>query len=309
MCSAFEPIEPGTPGFILYVIFVQLFLPFIALTYNVVTSLRVIFMLHSQQRQLNQMLREIMQESNDRYMGNIDDEPHTSIVIDSEKVGLRSLKTRRELEANIIVMRRFNSAVIRIALYPFAPIAWWIINAAYYGIQYPLTMTHTEDANRWVSMASLAWFSMPAIAIANFLVFVTDPAFVKVVKQVHKRVLSRFICKQAIHAEQADDSMYAFKPTRSTSPLPGDFDTLVSKHGISRKPQITETSNADNMSLGSIFESPYTPPDFEAEASAPTNEPTPQGQSSSVMHAYGEMVRRHPTVGNNTDANLFYSRM
>ncbi|KAJ2530422.1 hypothetical protein EV175_007296 [Coemansia sp. RSA 1933] len=51
-------------------------------------------------------------------------------------------------------------------------------------------MTYQSDVDRWVRLVSLAWFSMPAIAIANFIVFVTDPAFVKVVKSVHGQLSS-----------------------------------------------------------------------------------------------------------------------
>ncbi|KAJ2172260.1 hypothetical protein GGH16_002429, partial [Coemansia sp. RSA 560] len=151
-CSAFEPIEPRTPGFILYVVFVQLLLPLIALSFNIVTSMRVIFMLLSEQRKVNQTLREIMYESASQYTQSDNEKPHISIGVDDEQIGLRSQKTRKELKSNLLVMRRFNSAVIRIALYPLAPIAWWIINAVFYGLQYPLTMTKKEDTMDWVHM-------------------------------------------------------------------------------------------------------------------------------------------------------------
>ncbi|KAJ2146718.1 hypothetical protein IW136_000447 [Coemansia sp. RSA 678] len=304
-CSAFEPIEPGTPGFILYVVFVQLLLPLIALSFNIVTSMRVIFMLLSEQQKVNQTLREIMYESTSQYTQSDDEKPHISIGVDDEQIGLRSQKTRKELKNNLLVMRRFNSAVIRIALYPLAPIAWWIINAAFYGLQYPLTMTKKEDTMGWVHMVSLAWFSMPAIAIANFLVFVTDPAFIKVVREVRKTVLARIQSSQPIASVSSDDESYGFRSSRSTSLLPNDFSTLVTKNGAAGKPKVTESMHTDTMSLGSVLDLTYTPPKFELARQASA----PQAHTSATLRAYHDMVRRHPTVGTNEDANRMYSQM
>ncbi|KAJ1767559.1 hypothetical protein LPJ74_005301 [Coemansia sp. RSA 1843] len=190
-CSAFEPIQTGTTAYVLYVVFLQLLLPLCALLFNICVSIRVIYVLVREQRSVSKSLREIMQQTHDRLFasaGELDSLQSTN----GRKQSIMSEPMRKRLELNLLVMQKFNSAAIRIALYPFAPVAWWIINTVYYGLQYNITMTYKEDINRWVRMASLAWFSMPAIAIANFAVFVTDPAFVKVVKEVYGQLASMF---------------------------------------------------------------------------------------------------------------------
>ncbi|KAJ2594902.1 hypothetical protein EV177_008253 [Coemansia sp. RSA 1804] len=188
-CSAFTPIQTGTTAYVLYVVFLQLLLPFCALLFNICVSIRVICVLVREQQSVNKSLREIMQQTHDRLFASTSELDSLS-GSSGRKPSIMSEPVRKRLELNLLVMRKFNSAAIRIALYPFAPIAWWIINAIYYALQYSITMTYREDVGRWVRMVSLAWFSMPAIAIANFAVFVTDPAFVKVVKEVCRQLIS-----------------------------------------------------------------------------------------------------------------------
>ncbi|KAJ1797001.1 hypothetical protein LPJ59_003407 [Coemansia sp. RSA 2399] len=190
-CSAFEPINTGTPAYILYVVFLELLLPLCALLFNICVSIRVIYMLILEQRSVSKSLREIMQQTHDRLFSSTHgDELDSLNTVDGRKQSIMSEPVRKRLELNLLVMHKFNSAAIRIALYPFAPVAWWIINTLYYALQYSITMTYQGDVDRWVRMISLAWFSMPAIAIANFIVFVTDPAFIKVVKEVYVQLAS-----------------------------------------------------------------------------------------------------------------------
>ncbi|KAJ2374470.1 hypothetical protein GGI05_007284, partial [Coemansia sp. RSA 2603] len=64
-------------------------------------------------------------------------------------------------------------------------------------------------------------------------------------------------------------------------------------------------ADCSTMYAGSLlrnsFESRFT--DTHLEQGAATS------YSSATLTAYGELVRRHPTVGNGADANTFYSRM
>ncbi|KAI9499867.1 hypothetical protein BX070DRAFT_231250 [Coemansia spiralis] len=326
-CSAFEPIETGTMAYILYVVFLQLLIPLCALLFNIIVSCRVVTMLLLEQRQVNQSLREIMQQTYDRLFG-------TKRSIDNGCV--MSETVRNQLEINLLVMRKFNSAAIRIALYPCAPIAWWIINAIYYAMQYSLTMTFENDVGRWVKMASLAWFSMPAIAIANFLVFVTDPAFVKVVKEVYRHISSksqwyrrRWTGSQkefsSFNQPKDNNARKAYYSDMTMGASSFDQETLTGT--TFKQPQYKNTqrqpfapSIADSINIGEadggILESPVehssvgecTTSMFDSWPGGETGS-SATSHSTAVISPYGEMIRRHPTTGNRDDANHFYSRI
>ncbi|KAJ2740800.1 hypothetical protein GGI20_005609, partial [Coemansia sp. BCRC 34301] len=209
-CSAFEPVDIGTASYIRYVVFVQLLLPLLALLFNIITSFRIIIMLLLQQRQVNRSLQEVMQNTRKHVLcSNGSNGTSTYALAEDDGCGYNSVKATKELEVNLLVVRKFNNAAIRIALYPCAPIAWWCINLAFYAIQYSLTMTYKADVATFVRMVSLAWFSMPAIAFANFLVFVTDPALRKVIKEVHRSLVGSASSLPAQQGSCTTESKYS----------------------------------------------------------------------------------------------------
>ncbi|KAJ2255576.1 hypothetical protein GGI13_001554 [Coemansia sp. RSA 455] len=294
-CSAFAPIDIGTSSYIRYVVFVQLLLPFLALLFNVAVSFRVIIMLLLQQRQVNRSLREVMQNTRRHILGsNSANGTSTYVLVEDDGCGYTSVKATRELEVNLMVISKFNAAAIRIALYPCAPIAWWFINLAYYVIQYSLTMTHQADVATFVRMVSLAWFSMPAIAFANFLVFVTDPALRKVIKEVRKSL-------SGSHSLPTSKSRVA--SGRSNAEYCQD--TVHSNHSTLYRPE-TAINCKDLGDAASSMDSSS----FESHPNHDSNggiEPT--ARSTAVLDTYNELIRRHPTVGNGVDANKAYSKI
>ncbi|KAJ2536679.1 hypothetical protein EV175_006786, partial [Coemansia sp. RSA 1933] len=146
-CLAFEPIQTGTMAYILYVVFLQLFLPLCALLFNICISLRVIYMLVSEQQNVSKSLREIMQQTYGWLFSNTPDELD-SLNSNGRKNSIMSDPVRKRLELNLLVMQKFNSAAIRIALYPLAPVTWWARNSIYYGVQYSITMGYQSDVDR-----------------------------------------------------------------------------------------------------------------------------------------------------------------
>ncbi|KAJ2520187.1 hypothetical protein GGI11_002355, partial [Coemansia sp. RSA 2049] len=303
-CSAFAPIQTGTTAYVLYVVFLQLLLPFCALLFNICVSIRVIYVLVREQQSVNKSLREIMQQTHDRLFASTSELDSLS-GSSGRKPSIMSEPVRKRLELNLLVMRKFNSAAIRIALYPFAPIAWWIINAIYYALQYSITMTYKEDVGRWVRMASLAWFSMPAIAIANFAVFVTDPAFVKVVKEVRHYSDStlafddsnmfNMYCHEKL-ARTAEKSQQIAVPTSSAA------STSNRSHNNLGNLEAAIESSSDDECIPSLL-------DAVAPETNNANRESQMSQSTAVLSTYGEMVRRHLTTGNGEDANRFYSKI
>ncbi|KAJ2856283.1 hypothetical protein J3B02_001690 [Coemansia erecta] len=286
-CSAFEPIEPGTKAFVLYVVFVQLLLPLLALLFNIFVSIRILVMLALEQRQIIRSLEEINRSTR----GLLFNKPATAKG-NSFKDMFKTKEGCRQMERSLLVMKKFNSAAIRIALYPCAPLAWWIINALYYSIQYRLTMTYRKDAHTLVYMISLAWFSIPAIAIANFLVFITDPAFVKVVRQVRATFAGKLF----------GNSKRTGQNGRNAG---GKYSIDDDKTQLSQSSFADYSDDCDTVNLQSIrcsFESKFTSGNLEKGRLSAHS-------SSTLTTNFSDLVKRHPTVGSGAEANLFYSKM
>ncbi|KAJ2028761.1 hypothetical protein IWW57_002008 [Coemansia sp. S610] len=297
-CSAFEPVNVGTTSYIRYVVLVQLLLPLLALLFNVVVSSRVIIMLLIQQRQVNRSLREVMQNTRKHIIGrNSENGLTTFVLVEDDGSGYASAKATKELEVNLMVISKFNAAAIRIALYPCAPIAWWFINLSYYVIQYSLTMTHQADVATFVRMSRLAWFSMPAVALASFLVFATDSALRKVIKEVQK-LISGPASTLAIKSHVSSSQRY---PEYGHDTTYSDHATLCRPETAIYTKKLCDTaSSIDASSIESGFEhASHTAPGFM----------DPSARSTAVLNAYNRLIRRHPTVGSSVDANKAYSKM
>ncbi|KAJ2725886.1 hypothetical protein GGI07_000931 [Coemansia sp. Benny D115] len=322
-CSAFEPIQGGTPKYIIYVIFVQLLLPLVSLLINIIISVRIIIMLARQQAKISRSLKAVSSQTCEYLLqaNTVDSETRMNPV--SDQNSQYEIETKRQLERSFLVMRKFNSAAIRIALYPCAPIAWWVINAMFYIIQYDLTMTFKSDSSRWVYMISLAWFTIPALAFTNFVVFFTDPAFIKVQREVHKSLTRRFHKQQSTHASGNKGSAGSQAlGNRSMS----DFDRTWSSTHVRLDKEFSKHTNNGSVlfeaeSIRGSFETKYYAPSFSyrddnAESAIDTSSQLAtlqhthaMGHSSALMNTYGDLVKRHPTTGNGADANVIYSHL
>ncbi|KAJ1958474.1 hypothetical protein EC988_000279 [Linderina pennispora] len=177
-CSAFEPYQPGTKSFTVFVVCAYLLLPGLCLLYNLVTVTRVVLLLLKKQGEISKTLSKISAESQALLSNGNDD-------------GKGRAKMRHE-EQRLKAARNVYNAAIRIALYPIAPLAWFCFNIAYYHIQYHLTMTFKSDISKFVTMQQMAWFSQATIVFANFVVFVSDPSVARVIREVAKALATRF---------------------------------------------------------------------------------------------------------------------
>ncbi|KAJ1900031.1 hypothetical protein LPJ66_001735 [Kickxella alabastrina] len=304
-CSAFDPVPTGTPQYIAYVVGVQLLIPFLALLFNVVISVRVIVGLIMQQRKISCSLREIS-ETNREFLIHSSDGSSSSgsdcptdvstSVSGTPKNDVQAKETRRQLERSFRVMHKFNSAAIRIALYPCAPIAWWVINTMFYALQYDLTMTFKEDANRWVYMVGLSWFSIPAIAFANFIVFITDPAFVKAYGEVRKSLLALLFGGRRESMSTMVDRADALDGGSSNYQRMDSLKSMLIKARI---------ADAESGLVRSSFDTEYSAPAFDVDTAGDVA----QAYSTAATSTYKDLVRRHPTVGSSVDANHVYSKI
>ncbi|PIA18368.1 hypothetical protein COEREDRAFT_79845 [Coemansia reversa NRRL 1564] len=178
-CRAFDPIPPGTDRYIVYVIFVQMGIPTIFIFYNIVTSGWVIVTLYSKQRRISRALWSVTSEMQDALESTHNTGAQWSNSTAATKL---SWKDQQQLEA----VRRVYRACIRIALYPLAPLTWWIIFVVYYIGQYFYTFTWKGDAKMMARFVTLNWYSSCVVALTNFVVFLTDPAVVFIMKEVRR---------------------------------------------------------------------------------------------------------------------------
>ncbi|KAJ1932955.1 hypothetical protein FBU59_006194, partial [Linderina macrospora] len=169
---------PGTKSFVVFVVCAYLLLPGLCLLYNLIIVTCVVLLLLKKQREINKTLGKISAESH-------------ALLASSSDGGKGVAKLHHE-EQRLKAARSVYNAAIRIALYPFAPLAWLCCNIAYYHIQYFITMTYKSDVPKLVSMQQMAWAAHPSIMYANFLVFVTDPSVVRVIKEVARSLTAKF---------------------------------------------------------------------------------------------------------------------
>ncbi|KAI8320662.1 hypothetical protein GQ54DRAFT_298464 [Martensiomyces pterosporus] len=108
------------------------------------------------------------------------------------------MEATSEKERLLRISRKVNSAAIRIALYPFAPLAWWIMIVVFYRVQYDLTMTFKSDVPKFVRMLKLSWYSSSAAAFVNFLVFLTDPAVLGVIREVRRAIADKLLRRRGL---------------------------------------------------------------------------------------------------------------
>ncbi|KAJ2247897.1 hypothetical protein GGH97_001950, partial [Coemansia sp. RSA 475] len=192
-CRAFDPVMPATNHYIVYVIFVQMGIPTIFTFYNVITCVWVILSLNSKQRKVSKAL----DEATARTKLLLDDSPNTSSLgSDSTVPKARPVPTREQQQ--LMAVRRVYRACIRIALYPLAPLIWWIFFVVFYVGQYFFSFTWKRDA----------------YMMARFMELNCDAAVLHVVSEVYKLVTQ----KLGIQSKHAEHDSSAVDKTKKRLP-------------------------------------------------------------------------------------------
>ncbi|KAJ2087908.1 hypothetical protein IW138_004606 [Coemansia sp. RSA 986] len=169
-------------------------IPSIFIFYNIAASTSVIITLYRKQRKVREALESASSSTREFLITQKDTQDPIPRAI--------SAKEAEQLKA----ARKVYMACIRIALYPLAPIVWWIFSAIYYIVQYSITLTYKSDVQKMVKVMYLIWFVYPAVVFINFLVFITDPAVLKVVSEARKEI-KRKLAARRIHATSSHDTL------------------------------------------------------------------------------------------------------
>ncbi|KAJ2452433.1 hypothetical protein EV183_002948 [Coemansia sp. RSA 2336] len=278
-CRASDGVESKTSYYIVYTIFVQMFIPSIFIFYNVITCLIVIYSLYRKQRKVSLALKQATEKSRQILDGSQD--PSTTT---KAKPAVYSREQQQ-----LIAVRKVYRACIRIALYPLAPLVWWIIFVVFYIAQYYLTLTSMHNLIVLKRFALLNWFTSFISGIVNFLVFITDAAVLHVVSEVHTSLKQKFRRKHGFSED-----------TGST--LQG------SKHNLPKKPTSGSIPSAtvDDISLSSEeFGSHKAQGYYPADSLGDVEENRPYASSIAGLH--DDAVTRR--VRGNADANSFMDDM
>ncbi|KAJ2295879.1 hypothetical protein IW139_003636, partial [Coemansia sp. RSA 353] len=176
-------------------------IPTIFIFYNVITCVWVILSLNSKQRKVSKALDEATAKT----QALLDDSPNTSSLgSDSTVPKARPVPTREQQQ--LMAVRRVYRACIRIALYPLAPLIWWIFFVVFYVGQYFFSFTWKRDAYMMARFMELNWYTSFVTVLANFIVFLSDAAVLHVVSEVYKLVM-RKLGIQSKHAEHGSSAV------------------------------------------------------------------------------------------------------
>ncbi|KAJ2831035.1 hypothetical protein GGI24_001724 [Coemansia furcata] len=235
-----EDIEPRTPKFLLLAWFSILLIPYVFVLYNIVTSLLVMYSLYTKQRAITRVLNSVSRESKGLLNGS---SPSTaqddqSVISTSSTSITVSPKERQQLR----LARRVYKVSVRIALYPLAPTVGLIMLSIFYLQQYFVTMTYKSDVKTFVWLTTMSYFMFPTIAFINFVIFLTDPAVLKVITEVRRSI--------RIKLGGTDN----FRSSGSGWHSPGRVVGKKASVTISESGVLSETMQVDSSSLISTYD-------------------------------------------------------
>ncbi|KAJ2556021.1 hypothetical protein EV175_002140 [Coemansia sp. RSA 1933] len=194
VCDMFNLVPNASKSYVIYVIFQCLLLPSIFIFYNVIATVTIIVTLYLRQRRVGRALELVSRRTRELFVTGKDD----------KDAGLRTISAK-EAE-HLKTAQKVYSACIRIALYPLAPVIWWIFLTIYYTLQYPITLTYKSDVPKLLKIDILTWFAYTGISFINFVVFVTDPALKKVISEVRSAIRMK-LAERRMRASSSQDTL------------------------------------------------------------------------------------------------------
>ncbi|KAJ2251693.1 hypothetical protein GGI13_003704 [Coemansia sp. RSA 455] len=149
-----------------------------------------------------------------------------------------SPKERQQLK----LARKVYRVSVRIALYPLAPTVGLTLLSIFYLQQYSVTLTYKSDVDTFFRLTSMSFFMFPVIAFINFVIFLTDPAVLKVIAEVRRSI--------RIKMGRSDN----FKISGSELHSPGRVVGKKASVTISESGVMSETMQVDSSSLISTYD-------------------------------------------------------
>ncbi|KAJ2432775.1 hypothetical protein GGF42_009520 [Coemansia sp. RSA 2424] len=151
-----------------------------------------------------------------------------------------SSKERQQLK----LARSVYKVSIRIALYPIAPLFCLIIITILYVKQYFVTLTYKSDISDYVWLTTMGYFMFPSIAFISFVIFLTDPAMVKVIAEVRRTIRIKLGRTDNFKSSGDGDGSYS----------PGRMIGKKARITISESSALSETMQVDSSLLLSTYD-------------------------------------------------------
>ncbi|KAJ2328272.1 hypothetical protein GGI00_004237, partial [Coemansia sp. RSA 2681] len=230
-----------TPEYIWAYCFVVLFIPYVFVLYNVVASMLVMYSLYTKQRAITRVLNSASHETKSLLSGSNPSTAQDKLSASASQTSVSvSPKERQQLK----LTRSVYKVSIRITLYPMAPLFSLVLYTIYYAKQYFMTFTYWSDINDYVWLTMMGFFMFPRIAFINFVIFLTDPAMVKVIAEV----------RWTIHIKMGHTDNFKSSGDGDGSYSPGRVVGKKMNVTISESGALSETMQVDSSSLLSMYD-------------------------------------------------------
>ncbi|KAJ2057678.1 hypothetical protein GGI03_000122 [Coemansia sp. RSA 2337] len=198
------------------------------------------YSLYTKQRAITRVLNSVSRETHSLLSDSHPTTTHDTLSVASANSTSISVspKERQQLK----LARRVYRISVRIALYPLAPTVGLIMLSIFYLQQYFVTLTYKSDVDTFVRLTSMSYFMFPTIAFINFVIFLTDPAVLKVIAEVRRSL--------RIKMGRTDN----FKSSGSRLHSPGRVVGKKASVTISESGALSETMQVDSSSLISTYD-------------------------------------------------------
>ncbi|KAJ1911726.1 hypothetical protein LPJ71_002863 [Coemansia sp. S17] len=240
-----------TPEFLLLACLGILFIPYVFVLYNIITSLLVMYSLYTKQRAITRVLNSVSRETHSLLSSSNPSTAHDTLS--AAPASSPSISVSPKECQQLKLARRVYRVSVRIALYPLAPTVGLILMSIFYLQQYFVTMTYKSDIDTFVRLTSVSFFMFPVIAFINFVIFLTDPAVLKVIAEVRHSI--------RIKTGRTDN----FKSSGSGS---HGQDRVVGKKAsvtVSESGALSETMQVDSSSLISTYDPEKTNSNYQSD--------------------------------------------
>ncbi|KAJ2751076.1 hypothetical protein GGI19_004713 [Coemansia pectinata] len=234
-----QDIASRTPKFLLLACLGVLFIPYVFVLYNIITSLLVMYSLYTKQKAITRVLSSVSRETHGLLSGSNPSTAQDNLSVSANSTSISvSPKECQQLK----LARRVYRISVRIALYPLAPLVSLIILSIFYLKQYFVTLTYRSGVHTFVWLTTMSYFMFPTIAFINFVIFLTDPAVLKVIIEVRHSI--------RIKMGRTDN----FKSSDSGLHSPGRMVGKKASITISESGVLSETMQVDSSSLISMYD-------------------------------------------------------
>ncbi|KAJ2056012.1 hypothetical protein GGH13_007669 [Coemansia sp. S155-1] len=240
-----------TPKFLLLACLGILLIPYVFVLYNIITSLLVMYSLYTKQRVITRVLNSVSRETHSLLSGS--NPNNAQDTLSAASASSPSISASPKERQQLKLARRVYRVSVRIALYPLAPTVGLILLSIFYLQQYFVTLKYKSDVNTYVWLTTVSYFMFPVIAFINFVIFLTDPAVLKVIAEVRHSIRFKM--------GRSDN----FKSSGSGLHSPGRVVDKKASVTISESGVMSETMQADSSSLISTYDPEKTNSNYQPD--------------------------------------------